>query len=39
VAPAAVVSLPAELTFDPNVLEAFEVARSDDPDNAWSDLT
>ncbi|MEB3221770.1 MAG: hypothetical protein VKS61_06790 [Candidatus Sericytochromatia bacterium] len=33
------VALPAGLTFDAEVLEAFEVAQPADPDNAWSDLT
>lgn len=35
----ALVTLPANLTFDAAALEAFEVEQPGDPANAWSDLT
>lgn len=38
-APEVLVEVPRDLAFTPEDLASFEVARSDDPSNAWSDLT
>jgi hypothetical protein len=38
-APAVLLEVPADLAFTPAELAAFEVERSDDPRDAWSDLT
>ena len=34
-----VMAVPFDLAFDPADLEQFQVQRSDDPNDAWSDLT